>query len=853
MCILCAQLQALQQLTSSVVDGLWQRNSPEPEFVNLLSRSAYKFLENPAVVKDQDTKRFLYTLLGSIFKRLRQPTMSVTTSVLHLLSHFEHLVAPLAEFVAHLVTDFEGQSVLTELLREIGRNDPKELAQDTSGTRNISGFLTELGSHVPSAILKSGGISVLLPHLNGEAYNIRNAILSILTDVVIALVQNEDESESAKKMRETAQDILEDRIHDTSAYVRAKALQMWGKMAAVETMSSDNAEQNQEMSVRSVIPRTRLPVIVETTANRLRDKSSMVRKEALRVMTTLIVRNPYGPQLSYATWKEKLEASTKELGVVAADLLRSLQEQNQPKEDDSGKKSVENDDSEGGSESESEQNDEADVASGDEADEAKEEAAIVTEESVEVKMAKLKFIFFREGAMFSEKLEHVMPIVGDLLGSKNVSDVKEAILFIESANRYAVGNACDGVRKMLSLIWSKEESIKEAVLDSYCRLFLTAKRPEAVANSLVQLTQGCNLGELTSLEEMVCILMRTDRLPVAAIKALWAMFSLKGSVTPEQSIRALIVLGQAAQADPSIITRNAGLLVSIGFGPRAHDSMSLVQYTCVALQKLVPVAKKGQKKLDSVLYDAEDELFQQLISVVVRTDETEIPGWFAAVEQAINTVYLLSENPDRTCTKIIQDLSRHVFPEAATAKPAQVARVLFVVGHVALKQLVHLEKIEGEVKSRVRLQEDREKKNKKDKNGDGDEDDIVGGAAAMDDVGEAMAAIAENGLVLGDGLLAAFGQVIIEICSHPEKYSDRAVRTTAVLSLTKFMCVSSNFAEQNLQLLFTLMQDAPESAIRANCVLAMGDLAFRFANLLEPWTSHMYGEWALLAWHYKLL
>jgi len=54
--------------------------------------------------------------------------------------------------------------------------------------------------------------------------------------------------------------------------------------------------------------------------------------------------------------------------------------------------------------------------------------------------------------------------------------------------------------------------------------------------------------------------------------------------------------------------------------------------------------------------------------------------------------------------------------------------------------------------------------------------------------------------------------------------------------------VSSKFAEANLQLLFTLMQTAPEPRIRANCVLAMGDLAFRFANLLEPWTKHMYGR-----------
>lgn len=28
--------------------------------------------------------------------------------------------------------------------------------------------------------------------------------------------------------------------------------------------------------------------------------------------------------------------------------------------------------------------------------------------------------------------------------------------------------------------------------------------------------------------------------------------------------------------------------------------------------------------------------------------------------------------------------------------------------------------------------------------------------------------------------------------------------------------------------------------MRSNCIIALGDLAFRFPNVLEPWTEHMY-------------
>lgn len=49
-------------------------------------------------------------------------------------------------------------------------------------------------------------------------------------------------------------------------------------------------------------------------------------------------------------------------------------------------------------------------------------------------------------------------------------------------------------------------------------------------------------------------------------------------------------------------------------------------------------------------------------------------------------------------------------------------------------------------------------------------------------------------------------------------------------------------SEWNLQLLFTVAQNSAEAAVRSNCIIALGDLAFRFPNVLEPWTEHMYAR-----------
>jgi len=53
---------------------------------------------------------------------------------------------------------------------------------------------------------------------------------------------------------------------------------------------------------------------------------------------------------------------------------------------------------------------------------------------------------------------------------------------------------------------------------------------------------------------------------------------------------------------------------------------------------------------------------------------------------------------------------------------------------------------------------------------------------------------------------------------------------------------SSEFCEQHLQLLFTILEKSGNAVVRANAVVALGDLTFRFPNLIEPWTSHIYAR-----------
>ena len=66
-------------------------------------------------------------------------------------------------------------------------------------------------------------------------------------------------------------------------------------------------------------------------------------------------------------------------------------------------------------------------------------------------------------------------MVCQLLGSRVTTDVLEAVNFFVSSFEFGVSHAIVGVRQMLALVWSKEPTIKEAVVCAYKRLYLKSE------------------------------------------------------------------------------------------------------------------------------------------------------------------------------------------------------------------------------------------------------------------------------------------------------------------------------------------------------------------------------------------
>lgn len=70
----------------------------------------------------------------------------------------------------------------------------------------------------------------------------------------------------------------------------------------------------------------------------------------------------------------------------------------------------------------------------------------------------------------------------------------------------------------------------------------------------------------------------------------------------------------------------------------------------------------------------------------------------------------------------------------------------------------------------------------------------------------------------------------------------RRVGAGAVSPDDPLFASSATFCDSQLRLLFTMLEKSSLPIVRSNLMIATGDLAIRFPNLVDPWTPHLYAR-----------
>jgi len=494
----------------------------------------------------------------------------------------------------------------------------------------------------------------------------------------------------------------------------------------------------------------------------------------------------------------------------------------------------------------------------------------------ELQKQKLLVKFLSDSVKFSQTINSSLPNVAMLLGSKQSTDILEAIEFFVRAFEFGLINAMLGVRKMLSLIWSREPTIKDAVVGAYKRLYIDVENAKSrnghvvIARNLLALISGATLGELTSLEKLVGELVESRDLGKGVFTVLWEYFTgVLPDASPEKARGAIMLLGMCSQSEVSIIASNVQVIIDHGLGEKGMEDLRLAQHSCEALLRMAPSKLKQDDPNPPTKMLKDCFLFQRLeILLIEGVDKEENSHYLPMAQNALALIFLMGESPDSFAGDILKRICEKVKSAQSDVEGQPkvptflLRRLCFLAGHVALCLLNFLDvSVFTELKRRNTLRElkakkdDEKKRNEKKKKRaslahaletprTGGEDDEMGcvGAEADDAEAEFIRNVCEKEILSTECLLGSLASLLITVCSNPSRYTDSDLRSSASLALSKFMLVSSDFCEKNLQLLFTVLEKASEPVIRGNLIIALGDLSNRFPNTVEPWTPKMYAR-----------
>uniref|UniRef100_A0A7N6A5B1 Condensin complex subunit 1 n=1 Tax=Anabas testudineus TaxID=64144 RepID=A0A7N6A5B1_ANATE len=829
-------LQALVQLLQLDIRSLWNLSLVEEEFTSCVTCCCYKLLENPTIshVKSKPTRDCIIHLLGILIKKYSH-LLGASVKVIQLLQHFEQLSSVFAQAVSVWSTEYGVRAIIGEVIREIGQKSSEELAREGSGVKAFAFFLSELSALVPDLMIPN--ISVLITHLEGESHTMRVAVCEVLGEILVHVLCGDRLDESGKADRDRFFDTLQEHLHDTHSHVRARVLQVYARIVNSKAL-----------------PLCRYSEVMELAVGRLMDKSINVVKSAIQLLAAFIAHNPYSCKvtqinmigthiiefiLAFAVSKSFLFFTSELWAAMEPELLVTVRAELEPTSE--AEQEQQEDEKNSDVEEEKEEKDARTTAvqiaqylrSDEDTAELSQNLPSTPQkegeqqgEDGELKKQEMLVQYLRDTETFALQVERAISVINTMLYWKTTSVVQEAVQFCVTVCEFSVANSISGVRKMLPLVWSTDAAIKDAVVQAYRRLYLNPQgdtirmKAQTLVDSLSELMVDASLGTIQCLEEIVSYL-----------------------------------------AEREVVLSNLDTLCSVAVGEKVTEDFLLARDTVITICSITDHVR--QSKGAPFRLPQDHQLFTCLTQAIA-----EDPYWQSFMEHAVRLIYFLAESPDQLCSRLLQRSARLLLDQIAEGGEVNkdagqmqdgsqesteqvscvcLAQLLALCGCVAFWQVSHLERsVSAELRRRRGETEEREEKEKapssKQMANESAMEEELGliGASAEDTEAELIRKICETELL--ENLLCAFLPLLVKVCSSPGRYSHPQLTTAACLALSQYMMISPSVCEENIRLMFTVLERSAFPVVRANAIIALGDLTVRFPNILEPWTQNLYAR-----------
>lgn len=853
-------VSALLKFVKSDFGVIFQSQLVEEELINSMIKLGFDLLEiqsknktlkNNSALKEKNFEYLQYIITkhssGHSNNSIESNSLilKLTSKIVNLIFTDEQSTDNLVGFVVSSLTMSNasltslGHKIIHEVVDRINKEGNVE--SQGNGLKSVTLFLIKLSEKNAKIIYSN--LSSLISFYEVDSYMVRNTLTELITNMILFIIsltaENEDTMEHHKKTKQNFIVMLFERIYDKSSHCRKTVLQCFAKLV-----------ENNCLEYPDYLK------LIKEAYLRLQDEKSSVRKIALSLCNSLIGIYPsLFKQPCYLSYSEidKVLSETTNAKLMIEKEINKLKNSKPQKSANKSKNTM---DVEEVNENNNDENMDIDIKT--------------KIEELEPKKDNLNNIIdlFSEYKEMVNLIDKIVEIAILLLGSKNLSDIIEAINLFVSLKKLNIQSANLGIKKMLLLIVKQDEKIVEVIVESYANIYFCDKDVKLQALLLVELTSGLSRSELICLKTLLKNLHKNKKISNALFKEIWMLFlrnpdvevkklnltsddliNKKKMIFYKENRLALILLNIFAEIDISILSNNSELLLK--------QLMTILKFDPIDWL-LVNESLKATKKIYLSQKETSENCLLMITKILINHYGTSDNYWYQAMQELINTIFNIMDTPDDFCKYILIKFSKPIFDNNQvnlklgeegedydnTFTYERLAQFLFLIGHIALNLFIYCEKLELNLKKKNENQNttDGDKKDNNAENIENEIDKIGGGKEAEIEYDIFLLQKLIEDDLLYNSVIAKFTPLVTNIAESIftfdfEENKNNVIKSvykTALLSLTKMMCISKRFCEKNLSLLFSIVSnDSIPSDIKCNIITSFGDLINRFPNLLN--------------------
>lgn len=477
----------------------------------------------------------------------------------------------------------------------------------------------------------------------------------------------------------------------------------------------------------------------------------------------------------------------------------------------------------------------------------------------------------------------LIPKLKGLLYSKNQTDILESLKLVYLGNLYKFEGYFELFSLSFNLIWVKENVVKEELLKVFFKLYIEKKEPIEVVEDICYILKNIDQSKKICLEEIIKQLYNNNRkkdavldnkkidiskikLHLGIIKTLWNYFinNYQNEKNIENGLSSLYLLRLGTFYHKEWILNNVRNIYDIykefikefninwkiveefvNMFIYCHESLTeenkdmilkihiyfLLKYQGCMNSDYLIVAEKIIHLIFILRYDPEilsDFLLKrmavfldannnvmssnQIFDNIQKDDEMDFP-----MTQMIN------ENEESQEKKTMSEKEKRIYLQ-------KLIHLIFISGEISLKFLYFIEKIDLQLQKRKQEQLRVEMQDELQQVMDGPEAEYENQKSSLTQIIES--------IFQKDNLLFSFVELTKKIIYTEiklEETQDSLLFTVSINTLIKFMILNTKTAQENLPLLYDLLKAQKISEkIKSNIIIGIGDLFHRYPNLLNP-------------------